>query len=259
MWATPIPHVPLQASKKWVDYYVDKFGEEQPYLGDLGYYPTRFPRATYAAMISYLDEQVGLLVEYLKENNLYNNTLIIFTSDNGPTFNGGTDSPWFRSAGPFKCERGWGKASLHEGGIRVPFIAVWPEKIEPRRISNHISAAWDVMPTFAEIIDTNISTDGISFLPELIGKKQIKTHDYLYWEFPENKGFIAIRMHNWKGIIKDVNESNEKMQLFDLNSDPSETFDLANEYPDIITLLKENIDRARVTPEVEKFKFEFEK
>lgn len=254
MWTTPIPHVPLQAPKKWIDYYVNKFGEEQPYSGDLGYYPTRFPHATYAAMLSYLDEQVGLLVNFLKENNLYENTLIIFTSDNGPTFNGGSDSPWFRSAGPFRSERGWGKASLHEGGIRVPFIATWPARIEPKKVSNLVSAAWDIMPTFAEILKLTILTDGISFLPELIGLKQIKTHDYLYWEYPENGGSIAIRMDNWKGIISNINKGNKKMQLFNLNSDPSELFDLADQYPNIITLLKEKIRKTRISPEVDKFK-----
>ncbi|MEA3461593.1 MAG: sulfatase-like hydrolase/transferase, partial [Bacteroidota bacterium] len=101
-WASPIPHVALQAPERWVDYYVDKFGDEKPYTGEAGYFPTRYPRATYAAMISYLDERVGQLVHTLKEQGLYNNTLIIFTSDNGPTFSGGTDSPWFDSAGPFK-------------------------------------------------------------------------------------------------------------------------------------------------------------
>lgn len=259
MWTTPIPHVPLQAPQKWIDHYIDKFGEEKTYSGNTGYYPARYPRATYAAMISYLDEQIGLLVESLKENNLYENTLIIFTSDNGPSFNGGTDSPWFRSAGPFKCERGWGKGSLHEGGIRVPFIVAWPAKIEPGRVSNHISAAWDIMPTFAEILGTDISTDGLSFLPELTGSKQAKTHDYLYWEYPEGKGSIAIRMHNWKGIINNVNEGNENVQLFDLNTDPSESFDLANQYPHIITMLKDKIRNARTSPEVDKFKFIFDK
>lgn len=259
MWTTPIPHVPLQAPKKWIDYYVNKFGEEQPYSGNLGYYPTRYPHATYAAMISYLDEQIGLLIKHLKDNDLYENTLIIFTSDNGPTFNGGSDSPWFRSAGPFKCERGWGKGSLYEGGIRVPFIAAWPAKIGQKKVSNHISAAWDIMPTFAEILETDVLTDGLSFFPELIGSKQTKTHDYLYWEYPESGGSIAIRMHNWKGIINNINKGNERMQLFDLYTDPSESFNLANQYPDIITLLKENISRAHVSPEVEKFKFIFDK
>ncbi|MGI6574066.1 MAG: arylsulfatase [Fermentimonas sp.] len=259
MWTTPIPHVPLQGSKRWVDYYVNKFGEEQPYFGDLGYYPIRFPHASYAAMISYLDEQIGILVKHLKDNGLYENTVLIFTSDNGPTFNGGADSPWFRSAGPFKCERGWGKASLHEGGIRVPFIVSWPSRIEPERVSDHVCAAWDIMPTLAEILDVNVNTDGISLLPELIGLKQIKTHDYLYWEYPESGGSIAIRMHNWKGIISNINKGNERMRLFNLDSDPSESFDLANQYPDIIASLKENIRNARISPEVEKFKFIFDK
>jgi len=102
-------------------------------------------------MISHWDEQIGELVKQLQQLGLYENTLIVFTSDNGPTFNGGTDSPWFDSAGPFKSEAGWGKASLREGGIRVPMIACWPATIEPGSISHHISAFWDVLPTFAEI------------------------------------------------------------------------------------------------------------
>lgn len=259
MWATPIPHVPLQAPRKWIDYYVNKFGEEEPYLGDLGYYPTRFPRATYAAMISYLDEQVGCLVEYLKENNLYDNTLIIFTSDNGPTFNGGSDSPWFNSAGLFRSDRGWGKASLHEGGIRVPLIATWPDRIEPGRISNHISAAWDIMPTLAEVLEIEVFSDGLSFLPELIGENQNQSHAYLYWEYPENGGSIAIRMQNWKGIIENINQGDSRMQLFDIEKDPSEFNDLANQFPGIVTLLHEYINISRIKPQVEKFNFIFDR
>jgi arylsulfatase A-like enzyme len=128
-WASPIPHVALQAPQRWVDHYVEKFGDEMPYTGDKGYFPSRYPHATYAAMVSYLDERIGELVRVLKEQGLYENTLIIFSSDNGPTFNGGTDSPWFDSGGPFRSERGWGKAFLHEGGIRVPMIASWPGKL----------------------------------------------------------------------------------------------------------------------------------
>ena len=102
MWTTPLPHVSLQAPERWVKYYVDKFGDEEPYTGTKGYMPCRYPHATYAAMISYFDEQVGKLVDQLKQAGLYDNTVIIFTSDNGPTFNGGSDSPWFNSGGPFK-------------------------------------------------------------------------------------------------------------------------------------------------------------
>lgn len=124
-YASPIPHAPLQAPDRWVKYYVEKFGEEEPYDGKRGYFPCRYPRATYAAMISYLDEQVGELIAELKQQDIYENTIVMFSSDNGPTYNGGTDSPWFDSGGPFKSEYGWGKGFLHEGGVRVPMIASW--------------------------------------------------------------------------------------------------------------------------------------
>jgi arylsulfatase len=149
-WATTIPHAALQAPQRWVDHYVKKFGDEPPYLGTSGYFPLRYPHASYAAMISYLDEQVGQLVQQLKALGLYESTLILFSSDNGPTFNGGTDSPWFNSGGPFKSESGWGKCSVHEGGIRVPMIAAWPGHIQPGSQTDHLSAFWDVLPTLCE-------------------------------------------------------------------------------------------------------------
>lgn len=178
-WTTPLPHVPLQAPEKWVKHYVNKFGDEKPYTGNKDYFPCRYPRATYAAMISYWDEQIGGLINKLKELGIYDNTIIIFTSDNGPTFNGGSDSFFFDSAKPFKSEWGWGKASLREGGIRVPMIASWPKKIKAGSKSDLICAFWDIMPTFCEIAKVECpTTDGISFLPELLGKKQNK-HDFL--------------------------------------------------------------------------------
>jgi arylsulfatase A-like enzyme len=100
-YANPIPHNPLQAPKKWVDYYVEKFGDEEPYIGNQSYFPHRYPHACYAAMVSYFDEQIGEIIATLKELNLYDNTIIIFSSDNGPTSGGGSDSPWFDSAKPF--------------------------------------------------------------------------------------------------------------------------------------------------------------
>ena len=165
-----------------------------PYKGGKGYFPNQYPKATYAAMISYLDQQVGELVQELKRLGLYENTLIIFTSDNGPTYDiGGVDPHYFNSAGPFYTGRGWGKGFIHEGGIRVPMIVTWPSRIEANTITTHLSAFWDIFPTLAEIsgFKDNQKYDGISFKPTLYGKKQSE-HDYLYWEFPEYGGQQAV-------------------------------------------------------------------
>ncbi len=246
-WATTIPHAALQAPKRWVDYYVKKFGDEKPYLADKGYFPVRFPHATYAAMISYLDEQVGLMVKQLKELGLYENTLIIFTSDNGPTYNGGTDSPWFESAGPFKSEFGWGKGFTHEGGFRVPMIAAWPGKIKGGSVSQHISAFWDVMPTICEIagIKTPANLDGISFLPELRGQKQAE-HQYLYWEFPETGGQQAVRMGKWKGIRQNIRKGNLKIELYNLETDLQEQNDISATHPDIVKQMEQIMVKEHV-------------
>ena len=254
-WATTIPHVPIQAPQRWVDYYMKKFGDEKPYIGDKGYFPHRYPHAGYAAMISYLDEQVGLLVKQLKELGLYENTLIIFTSDNGPAYSGGADSPWFKSAGPFKNEFGWGKGFTHEGGIRIPMIASWPLKIGKGLISNHISAFWDVLPTICEITEIKIpvQTDGISFLPELLGKKQ-KAHQYLYWEFPETDGQQAIRLGKWKGIRQDIKKGNLHIQLFDLETDLQELNDVSAKNPEIAKQMEEIMIREHVPATQEIFK-----
>lgn len=254
-WATPVPHVPLQVPQKWVDYYVDKFGDEAPYLGDKGYFPHRYPHAAYAGMISYLDEQVGLLVQQLKDLNLYDNTLIIFTSDNGPTYNGGTDSEWFNSGGPFDEIQGRGKGFTYEGGLRVPMIASWTGHIKPNSESNHISAFWDVMPTFAEISGADIpeQTDGISFLPELIGKKQTE-HKFLYWEFSESGGQQAVRMGKWKAIRKNIRKGNMKLELYDLEKDIQEQDNIAASHPEIVKQIEQIMKQEHEPAENENFR-----
>jgi arylsulfatase len=256
-WATPIPHAPLQAPQKWIDHYVRKFGNETPYTGNKGYYPCRYPRATYAAMISYLDEQVGYLIEELKRSGIYDNTLIIFTSDNGPTFNGGTDSPFFDSAAPFMSEQGWGKTSLNEGGIRVPMIATWKKKIKPNSMTNHMATGWDVMATLCEIAKIKSpATDGISFYPALISKRQ-KKHRFLYWEFPEAGGSKAVRMGKWKGIIKNyIKGKNRTIKLYDLEQDPREQEDVAEFHPKIIKGMMNIMQREHTLPENPEFRME---
>ena len=254
-WATPGPHVPLQVSQKWVDYYVDKFGDEEPYLGDQDYFPHRYPRAAYAGMVSYLDEQVGLLVQQLKDLDLYDNTLIIFTSDNGPTYNGGSDSEWFNSGGPFDVYKGKGKGFTHEGGLRVPMIASWPGYIKPGSVSNLISAFWDVMPTLSEIAGLDIpeDTDGISFLPELTGNKQ-PVHKFLYWEFPASGGQQAVRMGKWKAIRKDIFKGNMELELYNLDLDSKEQNNIAANHPDVVSRIEQIMKQEHEPAEIERFK-----
>ena len=208
-------------------------------------------------MISYLDEQVGDLVNKLVEIGQYQNTLIIFTSDNGPTYTGGADTPFFDSAKPFKTEYGWAKGFVHEGGIRVPMIASWPGKIKYGSKSNHISAFQDMMPTFCDIVGEPIpsSNDGISILPVLMGESGQMQHDYLYWEFPAYKGQQAVRMGKWKAIRREIFEGNMTIELYDLETDISEQQDLAGSYPKIVEQIAEIMKTAHTPSYLERFKF----
>ncbi len=257
-YATPLTHNPLQVPQEYIDRYVEKFGEEEPYLGDMGYFPNRYPRAAYAAMVSYLDQQVGEIIEKLKDLGLYENTLIIFTSDNGPTYSGGTDSPFFDSAKPFKSEYGWGKGFTHEGGIRVPMIASWEGKIAPGSTSDLISAFWDVMPTLAEVagVEAPAAIDGISFLPELMGKNGQKQHEFLYWEFPSYQGQQAVRLEDWKGIRKNIFEGNMEIELYNLKIDPTEQKNVASTNPEVVKQIAQIMEQEHTVPEIEKFKIE---
>ena len=252
-WASPIPHVPLQAPKSWVDYYVKKFGNEKPYLGDKGYFPNRYPNATYAAMISYLDERVGQLVSKLKEEGIYENTILVFTSDNGPTYAGGVDADFFNSAGPFLDNYGYTKGFVHEGGIRVPLIVSWPQKMDSSSVSEHISSFSDMMPTFCDIAQTATpeESDGISFLPTILNQQHQINHEYLYWEFPEYNGQQAIRYGDWKAIRKNIQEGNLEIELYHLANDPQEQNNVAELHPEVIKsielFMKESHDKSGIT------------
>jgi arylsulfatase A-like enzyme len=255
-WASPIPHVALQAPKRWVDYYVEKFGDEAPYTGGQGYFPHRYPHAAYAAMISYLDERIGQMIQELKDQGIYENTLIIFSSDNGPTFNGGTDSPWFDSGGPFKSERGWAKAFLHEGGIRVPMIASWPGKIASGSESDHLSAFWDLLPTLCEVTGTEVpeDVDGISYLPELLGTGKQEKHPHLYWEFPSSGGQQAVRLDKWKAIRKNIRKGNLELELYNLEKDMAEQQNVAADEPEVIRRMELIMEQEHTTAVSERFR-----
>ncbi len=256
-WATPIPHVALQAPQRWVDYYVEKLGEEEPYLGERGYFPHKNPRAAYAAMVSYLDENIGKLVKQLKDQGIYDNTLIVFSSDNGPSFNGGTDSEFFQSAKPFDGIYGRGKGFLYEGGIRVPMIASWPGHIKSGTKSDHISAHYDMLATFADVAGyaKPVDTDGISFLPTLLSIENQEEHEFLYWEFPSYGGQVAFRMGDWKLVRQNlVNDLESTLELYNLKDDPTETKNVADLHPEIIAKAAKIFDRERETPELKNFK-----
>ena len=254
MWTTTLPHAAFQAPDELVDYYVKKFGEqynvvEEPVYNGKGYFPCRYPKATYAAMLTYFDMQVGKMIEELKRLGIYENTIIMFSSDNGPTHNAYTSTNWFDCAAPFRSDKGWTKRSLHEGGIRIPFIVSWGSKIA-HQVSDHIGFFPDVMPTLCDIAKVKCpQTDGISILPMLQGKKQ-KEHEYLYWEFPPfktDKGWLCVRMGEWKGLVTDVATGNNTMKLYRINEDPREENDLAAQYPEVVAKMWEHI-RESHTP-----------
>ena len=193
-----------------------------------------------AAMITRLDQYVGAIMAELKEYNLETNTLILFTSDNGPHKEGGVDPAFFRSSGPLRGI----KRDLYEGGIRVPLIAVWPGKIPAGRVSDEPFAFWDLYPTLAEVAGQKAprSIDGISYLPTLLGAAQTNRHDFLYWEFHERGFQQAVRMGNWKAVLPELGGA---MELYNLANDLGETKDVAAENPEVVARIKEYLKTAR--------------
>jgi len=237
-----IPHVAIQVPEDSLAEYKGKW-PDPPYTGDKGYFPHPNPRACYAGMVTRMDKDVGRIMSLLKELSLDDNTLVIFTSDNGPTFNGGSDSAFFESAKPL---RGL-KASVYEGGIRVPYIARWPGRIKAGSTNNHISAFWDFLPTCCELIgeDPPQDIDGISMLPTLLGQDQRqKNHKYLYWEL---RGQQAIRMGKWKALRL---KPGRKIELYDLDSDIAESKDLADEHQEIVVQMAKLFRTGRTKSEV---------
>ncbi len=236
--ATPVPHVAVQAPEDSLDEYRGKW-DDPPYDGSKGYLPHPAPRAGYAAMVTRMDRTVGRITALLKELGLDNDTIVFFTSDNGPTFCGGADSAFFESAGPF---RGL-KCSLYEGGIRVPMIVRWPGRVEPGTTSDHVSAFQDFMPTLAGISgsQTPSDMDGISLLPTLLGRGEQKKHDYLYWEY-RSRRCQAVRMGDWKAVY---HIRQDRFELYNLADDIGESQNIASRHPDTARTMKEIMRTAR--------------
>jgi arylsulfatase A len=262
-YASLIPHAELFAPERYMEMFRGKLLPENEFKGqddgpnykNGGYGSQDESHAAFAAMIYLLDQQVGEIRKKVEELGIADNTLIIFTSDNGPHKEGGADPNYFDSNGLFT---GF-KRDLNEGGVRVPMIAFWPETIKANSTSDHASAFWDFLPTVSELIGTEPPSDidGISYLPTLLGKEQPK-HKFLYWEFHERGGKQAVRMGDWKGIrLKMAKDQSAPIALYDLAADPSEENDLASQYPDIVAQIDQIMSEQHATSDV--FRFEYEK
>ncbi|WP_455584722.1 arylsulfatase [Bacteroides sp.] len=253
-YPTIIPHAELIVPE---DSIIKKFRgkyPEKPYKGTepgspafrKGGYCTQFyPHATFAAMIYRLDVYVGQLVQKLKEKGIYDNTIIIFCSDNGPHMEGGADPDFFNSNGMW---RGY-KRDLYEGGIRVPMIIAWPGHVQPSTETDFMCSFWDVMPTFEEILNPKANLknrDGISILPLLEGRKGQKEHEYLYFEFQELNGRQAVRKGAWKLVHMNIRGEKPYYELYNLASDPSERHNVLNENPEIVAELKTIMEEAHI-------------
>jgi arylsulfatase A-like enzyme len=210
--------------------------------GKGNYTQVKDPAAHYRAMVEALDGYVGRVMAALEEKGVADNTLVIFTSDNGPHFEGGYHPDMFGSSGPLRG----GKRDLYEGGIRVPTIARWPAGIAKPGDSGHISAFWDFLPTACELagIEAPAGLHGISFAPTLTGKGEQQAHDFLYWEFHEQNTRRALRQGDWKLVQYDL-AKNGKPELYDLAKDLAETKDLAAEEPERVAAMLKIMDERR--------------
>ena len=239
-----LPHAELAQPKDSILLnYMQYFKKEKTFGGSRGsrYNPTQHAHAQFAGMITRLDAQVGEILDKLKEKGLDENTIVIFTSDNGPHEEGGADPQFFNHDGLLRGT----KRSTHEGGIRIPFIVRWPGKVEAGYTNEHPFAFYDLMPTFCDLAGIknyekkyrnprleNDYFDGISIAPTLLGKGRQKKHDHLYWEFHETN-MIGVRMDDWKLVVK-----RGKCFLYDLSKDVHEDHDVAAQYPKVVEKMK---------------------
>lgn len=232
-----IPHAEVLVPEDSLQEYRGRW-EETPYPG-AHYAGQPEPRAARAGMITRMDRDVGRILDLLHELGLAENTLIIFTSDNGPAKAGGQEPDFFASSGPL---RGL-KFRLTEGGIRVPFIAWWPGRIKGGATSSLISAQWDMYPTFVELAGRSApeGLDGVSMVPTLLGRPQRqKNHDYLYWEY---SGAQAVRIGEWKALRAAVGKP---VQLYDLEADIGEMRDVASAHPRLVAQVERIMTQAHV-------------
>lgn len=248
------PHAELRVPEDSLQQFRGKF-PETPFVNttadnhaSVGYRSQPTPHAAFAAMVTRMDRDVGRILADLAKQNLDNNTIVFFTSDNGPHEEGGADPGFFQSAGNLRGI----KRDLYEGGVRVPMIARWPGRIAAGRVSSQIWAHWDVLPTAAQIAGAQAPTgiDGISMLPALLGRSQ-QDHDFLYWEFHERGFDQAVRMGEWKAVR---HGTTRPLELYNLLIDIGEQKDVAAQHPAIVNRINDYLKTARTESERWKIK-----
>ena len=248
-----VPHLALQVPDEALAAYDGVFDEE-PYPGGQGYLPHIRPKSAYAAMITRMDAHLGRLMAVLEELGLADNTLVMFSSDNGPTYVGSVDVELFDSAGGLRG----GKGEVYEGGIRVPMIAYWPGRIAPGTTTDHVSAFWDIIPTVADLagITVDVALDGKSFLPVLLGEPAPPPSE-MYWEYHGRswQGAQAVRLGDWKGVrLGGRADANAPIALYDLAADPAETTDVAAAHPDVVAEI-DAVMRSRSPSHIARWRF----
>lgn len=233
-----IPHAAMQVPEEYAAPFREKWPQFDDKIGRYAGAQVTNPIAAFAGMMVKLDEGVGQVLDLLKELGIDEETVVMFTSDNGPHREGGHDPDFFNSNGPFS---GY-KRDLTDGGIRAPLLVRWPGKVPAGTESDLISAHWDLLPTACDIADIESpdDLDGISMLPTLLGKPgDQKRHDYLYWEFFEQGGKRAVRLGPWKAIQLNLHQNADSpIALHNIEADPVEQHDLAADHPDVVERVK---------------------
>lgn len=249
--AYTLPHAELRLPRDSVfDYYCTRIpeGDEKPYRqpkpAGIGTYASQErPLAAYAAMVERLDSYVGSILDLLRELGIEDNTLVIFTSDNGPHREGGAQPSYFGSSGPYKGI----KRDLYEGGIRMPMLVRFPGHTPAGGTTDRMVAFWDMLPTFAELagVPVPVPTDGLSFAPTLQGKGHVRRHRALYWEFHEGGGKQAIRQGRWKAVRLNADHPGQaSFELYDLSKDVHEDHNVADRHPAVARRMRRMLDAA---------------
>lgn len=235
--ALTIPHANNEGTRATGD------GAEVPEYGIYDREDWPNPDKGQAAMITRMDRDVGMLLERLAEMGIEENTLVMFSSDNGPHNESNHDLLKFHPSGDLRGT----KRDLYDGGIRVPFLAWWPGTIQPGRVSDHIGYFGDLMATAAELagVDTPANTDSISFAPTLLGRSnEQEEHEYLYWEFYEGGSAQAVRLRQWKGVRQPMLTG--RIELYDVTRDVGEKYNVARNHPEVVEKIEEIMVQAHL-------------